>query len=458
MAFNLSADQLLVYLTCFLAGALLVGAIAYILARQQQTQLSALLLSLESEKARTQQLDSALNDLRTQYARLETVLAGERTNAQEKLALLLDAQAKLSDTFKVLSNESLQANNQSFLHLAKSTLERYQEGARGDLEKRQQAIQELVTPVRETLTSFDAKIQELEKSRVGAYEGLTQQVRSLSESQALLRTEASNLVKALGTPRVRGRWGELQLRRVVEVAGMVNYCDFQEQQSVTTEDGRLRPDLVIKLPGGKQIVVDAKAPLAAYLNAIDAQTEEQRKVFLVDHARQLRDHLTALGRKSYWEQFEHSPDMVVMFVPGENFLSAALDADPNLIEFGVTERVMMASPITLIALLRAISFGWRQEQLAENAQKISALGRELHERITTLAGHFATLGRGLRTAVDSFNAATSSLESRVLVSARRFKDLGATKPGLAGELAVLEELEVMPKIERDEDRVGGVNS
>ncbi|MGA2621498.1 MAG: DNA recombination protein RmuC [Thermoguttaceae bacterium] len=382
--------------------------------------------------------------LKADLARQAAMLDHERRQAEEKLALLHEAQQRLADAFKALASDALRSNNQSFLDLAKATLEKFQESAKGDLERRQQAIQELVKPVKESLEKVDSKINDLEKARAGAYSGLTEQVKSLLETQKQLQSETSNLVKALRAPHVRGRWGEMQLKRVVEMAGMLDHCDFYEQQSADAEGGRLRPDLLVRLPGNKTIVVDAKAPLSAYLDAVEAKDEETRTGRLQAHARQVREHIAALGRKSYFEQFDPAPEFVVLFLPGEVFFSAALEQDPALIETGVGQNVIIATPTTLIALLRAVAYGWRQERLAQNAQEISDLGRELYRRLASMGEHLAKLGKGLSGATEAYNRAVASLESRVLVTARKFKELGAA--GSDADVEALPPVEVTPRL------------
>ncbi len=404
--------------------------------------------------------DKEIEELRRDVRELENYKAGaevEKKAAAEKLALLNEAREKLTEAFKSLSAEALQGNNRAFLDLAKENLGKFQEGAKGELKQRQKAVEDLVKPMKESLAKVDEKIQEMEKVRVGAYSGLTQQVENLLKTQTNLKEETANLVQALRTPNVRGQWGEVQLERVVEFAGMVEHCDFVQQESATTEDGtRQRPDLIVRLPNGRQIVVDAKTPLTAYLDALKTDDGEERKARLKAHARHVRDHITKLGAKSYWKQFEPTPEFVVLFLPGEAFFSAALEQDPGLIEFGAKEKVIPATPTTLIALLKAVAYGWQQEKVAEHAKKVSDLGRELYERIGVLAGHFSDMGKHLDQSVKAYNKAMRSTETRVLVTARKLNEFtpGETKeiqaPSPVERIAIRSQAEELSPVECEE--------
>jgi DNA recombination protein RmuC len=338
---------------------------------------------------------------------------------RERIAAQRRSGEELSNTFTALSADALQRNSDSFLQLARTQLE----------------------PIAATLKVFDEKTQALDRERQRAYGTLTEQVKALAEGQERLRTETGNLRTALRAPHVRGRWGEIQLRRVVELAGMLAHCDFEEQKTATDADGRLlRPDLVVKLPGGKRVVVDAKAPLAAYLDSLEAQDEEARRAHVQTHARQVRDHITKLGAKRYWQQFQPAPEFVIMFLPDETFFRVACEADAGLLELGPESGVLPASPTTLIGLLKVFAYAWQQETIAEDSRKIAALGRELYERLGLFASHFAKVGRALDTAVGAYNQATGSLERRLLVTARKFEEHGAA----AGELPQAAPLDKAP--------------
>ncbi len=361
---------------------------------------------------------------------------------EESISQFAQVQERLTDTFKALSAEALQSNNQSFMETAKTLFEQLQSTAQTNLEKKAIVFDESMKPLKETLKKVDERLQEVEKSRVEAYSGLIEQVKMLSTSHLRLQTETSNLVKALKTPNVRGRWGEFQLKRVVELAGMLEHCDFYQQESVNTESGRLRPDMIIRLPGEKRIVVDAKASIHAYLEAIETTDDVVRAQKMKDHARQVKDQLNKLASKSYWEQFDSAPDFVILFIPGEAFFSAALQEDPTLLEYGIQKKVIIASPTSLISLLQAASYGWNQEKMARNAQEISLLGKTLYDRILTLVSHIEGVKVGLEKGVDAYNKMAGALEARVLPAARRIKELGAFT---GDNIAQLHDIESTPR-------------
>jgi DNA recombination protein RmuC len=340
-----------------------------------------------------------------------------------------EEQRRLAGTFAELSTRALQANSAQFLSLADARLKEAQEAARGDLAQRQQAITQLLAPLAETLSKYEHGLRELELDRKGAYAVLTEQVKQIGASHDELQKETRSLVTALRAPQTRGRWGEMQLRRVVEIAGMLAHCDFDEQVTTQGEDKRFRPDVVVHLPGGAQVIVDAKVPLEAFLRAAECDDDDRRRIELVAHARQLRAHVDQLAKKQYWSQFDPSPEFVVAFVPGDPLLAAAFEHDPSLIEHAMENRVLLATPTTLIALLRTVAYSWQQEALADNAREVQQLGAELYERLRVMGGHLGKLHKNLTGTVEAFNETIGSLETRVLVTARRFPDLGVVGSG-----------------------------
>jgi DNA recombination protein RmuC len=380
---------------------------------------------------------------RPSISRLQAQLGGERAAAAERLTAWQQAEASFRDAFAALSARALSENNEAFLRLAQSRLQQARTEAVADVDARKQAIESLLAPMAKTLERVDAEVRAAELRRKGETASLLERVTRLDANSRELQNETRRLVDALKRPGVRGRWGELQLKRVVELAGMIEHCDFVEQETIAASERRIRPDVIIQLPGGKTVIVDAKVPLDAYLRALEAPDEVARQALLADHARQVRSHLQQLGAKNYFDDVVGSPEFVVMFLPGEMFFSAALEQDPSLIEYGVDRKVIPASPTTLIALLRAVAYGWQQEAMEENARQISELGRNLYESIRILGGHFADLGGKLNSSLDSYNKAVGSLERNVLVKARRFKELQAAPN--AEDIERLEPLDRVPR-------------
>ncbi len=378
--------------------------------------------------------------LAQQAAALEERLAAERRHAEERQSLLRQAEQQLADAFNALSAQALARNNQAFLDLARENLAVFQEAARGDLAARQQAVESLVKPLAEELAKLSGHTQSLEKARAESHGQLSEQLKGLLAAQQDLRGETGRLVNALRRPEVRGRWGEVQLKRVVEMAGMQDHCDFYEQE--TAADGK-RPDMLVRLPGGKTLVLDSKAPVAAFLEAAEALDDGARDRALERFAQHVRTHIQQLSQKAYWEQFEDAPEFVVLFLPGESFFSAALQQDPELIEYASERKVILATPTTLLALLKAVYYGWRQEALADNARQVGELGAQLYERLAKLGEHWAGVGKNLGQAVKAYNEATGSLESRVMVSARKFEELRVAPEGK--KLAELNPVEQAPR-------------
>ncbi|OQW66322.1 MAG: recombinase RmuC [Nitrospira sp. ST-bin5] len=406
--------------------------------------------SLEAELRRQLEQDRLEGvQLRADLATAQQARASAEVRTEEALKhvaeqkqLVDQSRQQLLESFQALSNDALTKNNQAFLNLARVSFETLQAKAEGELSQRQQAIDGLVKPLHDSLQRYDEQMRLLEQSRQSAYGGLDQHLKSLAESHQRLQQETGNLVKALRAPTVRGQWGEITLKRVAELAGMVDHCDFFEQESVTGEDRRFRPDMVVRLPGGRQIIVDAKTVLAAYLDAHESPDDQRRIEALRRHAAQVRSRMDELSLKAYWTQFERAPEFVVLFLPGEQFLGAALDHDPRLIEEGFTRGVVLATPTTLIALLRAVGYGWRQEQMNAHAEEAGRLGKDLYERMAVLAEHVNDVGQALGKSVSAYNRAVGSLETRILPAARRFKELGVASEK---EIPQLEPAELVPR-------------
>ena len=400
---------------------------------------------IEELRQQVQVRDSEIGRMRNEFtaenqAKVEalTKLEAAQKSFEEQKALIEAMKTEMTDTFNALSSAALKSSSEDFLRLASEHLGKVVADTKGRLGEHQAALDGMIKPLYETLKRYDEQIRSIEESRHKAYGSLEEQLRTLASTQENLQRETSNLVSALRKPQVRGRWGEMQLRRVAELSGMSIHCDFTEQQSMDTEKGRIRPDMVVHLPMEREIVVDSKVSLEAYLDAVSASTEDERKAKMEKHAQQVRAHMNKLASKEYWSQFKQSPEFVVLFIPGESFLSAALDSDSTLIEDGIERRVIIATPTTFIALLRAIAYGWRQEQVTKNAQEISELGRQLYERMHILVQHFANVGSNLEKAIGSYNKAVGSMETRILPSVRKFKELGVTG---ADEIPVIDQID-----------------
>jgi DNA recombination protein RmuC len=413
----LSLASIAVFAAGLTAGLIVAGAVWAISRFALNQRLSELAARETALVTTREELSSSLQE----RARLRAELDAERRAAGAR-------ETSVRETFAALSQDALERNNRAFLALAQTKLGEFQQTARVELDGRHKAIADLVQPLKDSLARVDGTLQDVEKERAGSSAKLDEQLRALAQTHQSLQLETNKLVRALRSPNQRGRWGEVQLRNVVERSGMVAYCDYAEKESVTSDGRRLTPDMIVRLPNGACIVIDSKVPIDAYLNAADHADESAREGLLKEHARQVRDHIRSLGAKSYWARFTPAPELVVMFLPGDPLLSTALQVDPSLFEFAVDQRVIPASPLTLVALLRTVATAWQQQRLAENAEEIQAMGKELYERLTTMAEYVAQVGTALKRAGTAYDEFVGSLDARVLVSARRFRDLGVSAP------------------------------
>ena len=394
-------------------------------------QLAANLAQLEGLQNHLKTLNQEYTELQKEFRIMEVAkvsaeikLADTQQHLESQRTILDEAKLTLSDTFRSLASEALAGNNKGFLALAEEKFKALKEETAIELNHRHTSLEALVNPLSESLRTYQQETKALEDKRLREFSSVSEQLKHLATAQSTLQSETSKLVNALRSPHVRGRWGEIALRKTAELAGMSAYCDFHEQQSVATETGRLRPDMVVKLPAGREVIVDSKVPLSAFLESLEANTDDSRDIALKRHADHVKTHVRQLASKEYWDQFSAAPEFVVLFIPNDSFLAAAAEQDPGLIESALSQKVVIATPTTFIALLRAIAYGWRQEQVAESAERISQLGQELAERIGTLVEHFSKVGQTLGRAVESYNATVASLENRILPSARKFKQLG----------------------------------
>jgi len=418
---------------------------------------------LSESEGRSRSSEAVNNELRQQVQQKDSEITGLRRDLQnegqlkiealtslkesqksfEEQKALIDVMKKeMTDTFNALSKAALESSNKSFLTLASERLGKIVEETKGKLGEHQASMDGLIKPLDEALKKYEEQIHAIEVKRKQDYTSLDEQIKMLASTHQQLQRETNSLVTALRKPQVSGSWGQLSLKRAAELAGMAAYCDFFEQISVSTETGRQRPDMIVRLPNGREIVVDAKAPVDAYMNAISKSSEEERQKALTNYVNQVRTHMNTLGSKSYWDQFPKSPEMVVMYLPGESFFSAALEHDHKLIEDSSMKKVILATPTTFIALLKAVAYGWQQEQITKNAYQISILGKELYERISTLAKHFESVGSNLEKAIGAYNKAVGSIEARVMPSVRKFRELGVAT---AEEIPVIEQIDQTPR-------------
>jgi DNA recombination protein RmuC len=353
-------------------------------------------------------------------------LDAARRLAEVNLSSAQTNPGKLAETFQAMADQALRATQQTFLDSARSTLETVRVEMTGDMTQRQNAVETVVKPLTESLAKLEVQVREIETARQHAFGGIEQQLQTLSQRELELQKETASLVNALRAPQVRGRWGEMTLRRVAEIAGMVERCDFFEQETQETESSRIRPDVVVRLPGDRTVVVDAKVPLTAYLDAMAATTDAERRNALMRHSQQIAKHVDQLSNKAYWQQFQPAPEFVVLFLPGDHFFSAALEHKPTLVEDAARQKILVATPSTLIAILKGVAYGWRHERLAENAEQIRQVAAEIFDRIVTLETHFNDIGHSLGKSVEAYNRCVASLESRLYPSLRRIRELGAT--------------------------------
>lgn len=425
MSFSLDSLTLQIGIPALLGGMVLGALITWLLYRRRQAQLEQ------------------------DIERLDTQVKNQDAIQQERETAFEAANAQLTRAFSELANQSLKSNSENFLRLAEQNLGAQQEKAKRELGDREKAVENLVKPIRDALQESQKQIAELEKSRREAYGGITSHLEAMQASQKSLKQETQNLVNALRRPEVRGRWGEITLRRLVELAGMVEHCDFQEQVHTVGESQIIRPDMIVRMPDRRELVVDVKTPLDAYLEAVEADTDAKRKRGLERHAKNVRAHIRMLASKTYWSQFDESPDFVILFIPGDQFLSAALNEQPDLIEYALSKQIILATPTSLVALLKAVAYGWRQLALADNAKEIRGLAEDLHGRLATFVGHMNRMGRQLASSVETYNKAVGSLERSVLPGARKFVELGVH------EKKAIEKLESLDPVPRTMIESGG---